>query len=194
MKLIALYSPVMGCGKSTAAQYLDEKHSFLRMSFAAPLKGMLYELLTHSMGFDSCDVQEMLHGSDKERPIPGLEPLTTRTLAQTIGTDWGRKLDPDFWVKIMAARLKRCSFDRVVIDDMRFPNEYDLVVKLGGLPVLLIRPGAQATNNHPSEGQLAGKPFSCGIVNGGTIEDLHGSCDMIAARALAQPPSAANFY
>ena len=191
MHLIALYSPAMGSGKTAFAEYLVQQHSFLRLSFAGPLKGMLYHLLASSMGIDGGLAHDMLYGKAKEVPIPGLEPLTPRILAQTIGTDWGRKLDPDFWVKILESRLGLLKNARVVIDDMRFPNEFDLVVKVGGLPVIIVRPGAEVTQAHASEGQLNNHPFKAGVNNNGTLPELYRVADAIVAK-MTKPAATAN--
>ena len=47
----------------------------------------------------------------------------------------------------------------VLIDDMRFPNEYHLIKELGGECWLIKRPGNATTTSHPSEGGLDGYSF-----------------------------------
>jgi hypothetical protein len=60
----------------------------------------------------------------------------------------------------------------IVIDDMRFINEYDTVLELGGEPVRVNRPGVERTTApHPSEGALDQIDMLT-LQNGGTVADL----------------------
>ena len=58
-----------------------------------------------------------------------------RPLLQVWGTDFRRAQDPDYWVRALEARIDR-SFaeDRtrtLVVDDARFPNEFELLRSRG---------------------------------------------------------------
>lgn len=84
---------------------------------------------------------------------------TVRELMQFWGTDICRTHDPDYWVKRMESATEdaRTYGRSVIIDDVRFPNELDMVRRLGGLTVRLDpyegwRPGPYA--DHPSETAL----------------------------------------
>ena len=110
-------------------------------------------------------------------------PVTARRIMQTLGTEWGREmLREDFWTAIA---YNRCAYHlgsagRVVIDDMRFANELETVLSLGGTPVRIVRPSAQVTGGtHPSEGGLDGVEMR-EIVNDGTIADLQTKIDALA--------------
>jgi hypothetical protein len=62
----------------------------------------------------------------KECPIPRLGGITARRLLQTLGTEWGRALDPEFWLRIWLndARNETWAGTRgIVVDDVRFLNE-----------------------------------------------------------------------
>jgi len=50
-----------------------------------------------------------------------------RTILQTVGSEFGRKLHPDFWVYkniYKLADLRKSGVDLVIIDDLRFENEH----------------------------------------------------------------------
>lgn len=84
--------------------------------------------------------------------------VTSRRLQQTIGTEWGRdSIHPDLW-RLMARDRIRFLRDHefpVVIDDMRFPNELDMVEQEAGEPWRVCRPGLELVGgSHASEGQL----------------------------------------
>lgn len=178
-RIIALYSPWPQCGKTTAAKYLEQFHSFERWAFAAPLKGMLQQLLKKSVGLEDAD--DRIFGEKKEEPIAELGGITARRLMQTLGTEWGRALDKDFWVKVLAAQLEKTRAMRIVIDDMRFPNEYDMLKARGAIMVRIERgdvfEAAERHVNHPSEGALDGHKFDCTLYNGGTIQQLYKMLD-----------------
>lgn len=105
--------------------------------------------------------------------------VTSRRLQQTLGTEWGRdSIHPDLWA-LIARDTVHCHRDAgrsVVIDDMRFPNEYDLVLAEGGEARRIVRPGAVVTSTHVSEGQLDGIHMP-EIWNHVGLTDLHRAVD-----------------
>lgn len=166
---IGLYSPVPQSGKSTVAEILKNRFGFEQRPFAGPLKRLVVDLLW-SAGFDPERIGQLMT-RDKEAPIPELGDKSFRYLMQTIGTDWGRKLiDKDLWVKLILNAPQRA--DLVVIEDVRFPNEYDAVLADGGQMWRIERPGASLPNDHPSEGLLEDREFDEVIVNDGSLEAL----------------------
>lgn len=151
-----------GAGKDTVADFLVEKYGFEKMSMAGPLKAGLV-----AMGFP-----EPLNRADKEKLIPGFD-FTWREAAQKLGTEWGRGLDPNIWVKAVALRCRRGS-DRIVISDIRFDNEATMIRQLQGR-VLHIRGRAAeigaAAAAHVSEAGVVVVPEYDGIIdNSGDFE------------------------
>lgn len=132
---IAFYSSIPQQGKSTGANYLSAYWDFKRFSFARPLKNMLIEFLV-SMGISRDTASVYLESHEfKEKGIPGLPYyMTPRFLMESIGTDWGRNLDPDIWVLVLQNKLQAVLNDRpttcVVVDDLRFPNEWNMLASL----------------------------------------------------------------
>lgn len=177
-RLVALCSPAMGSGKSTVAQHLVGRHGFKRIAFAGPLKHMAEAmLLSTAMSYQ--EAWERVYGSRKEEIVPALG-ITSRRLQQILGTEFGRDLiHPDIWVNITmsAAASYMADGHSVVVDDMRFPNEYRAVEAAGGECYRVIRPGATLTTDpHPSEGQLDGIHMP-EIWNTGTVDDLLAAVD-----------------
>jgi hypothetical protein len=101
--------------------------------------------------------------------------ITPRWLQQSLGTEWGRDLIlPNLWITIakLKVRAHQAMGRDIVIDDMRFINEYDTVLELGGEPVRVNRPGVERTTPpHPSEGALDQIDMLT-LQNGGTVADL----------------------
>ena len=180
--IVALYSSRPQCGKSTAATYLKDHHAFLPMPFADPLKKML-EVLLAEVGLMQAQAWDILRGNAKEQPIRQLGGITGRRLMQTLGTEWGRELDEDFWTGVMSAKLDTYSpTSRIVIDDMRFPNEYTLLKERGAVLVKIHRGQRQIPapgKSHASEGSLDHHTFDYEIGNDGDIALLHAKLDSI---------------
>jgi hypothetical protein len=181
-QIIALYSPWPQCGKSTVAKRLVEAHGYLVSPLAHSIKEMLEDLLRSFM--PSMEAKRRLWGDMKEEPIPQLGGLTARRLMQTLGTEWGRNLDPEFWLKVKDAQLGRLGpSNPVVVDDMRFPNEFEMLKKRGAVTVKVLRRGGPNYGTaHASEGALNEHVFDYVIPNYGGLTSLYAAVDDIALK------------
>ena len=165
-RIIGLYSPAPGCGKTTVADLLIEHQ---RVAFAAPIKRVV-EILLDRLGSDG---YSLVH-EDKESIVFELG-VSARHMMQTLGTEWGRAcIHPDFWVMIARVEAQRIMADgrSVVIDDVRFPNEAAMIRDLGGELWRIDRPGVAYSGDHSSEGALEDVTPDRVIVNDGTIDQL----------------------
>jgi hypothetical protein len=73
--------------------------------------------------------------AEKEAPIEWLDGVSARRLLETIGTEWGRDtVCSDLWVRVMARKLFLAEklHQKIVIDDVRYINERDLIRSFGG--------------------------------------------------------------
>lgn len=166
--LIGLYSPAPQSGKTTIANALVAREGYQRIAFADPLKAMTCRFL-ESLGYREDQAQRMVY-IDKEVVIPQLG-VTTRHLLQTLGTEWGRQcVHPDVWLKCWSETAVRHA--KVVVDDVRFSNEAQLIRDTGGELWCVVRPGQAAHTDHASEGGLAGWEFDRVICNDGTMREL----------------------
>ena len=133
---------LIGSGKNTVAEILEKEFEFVPVSFASVLKDMCAALF----GWD----REMLEGnteygrlkreevdkwwSDKLQ-IPGFSP---RFALQYIGTDVLRDhFHKNIWV--LAAERNIIKHDRVVISDVRFPNEINMIKSHNGMMMCVTR-------------------------------------------------------
>ena len=136
-----------GSGKSTVAQYLVEKHGFTLIKFAGPLKSMM-----RALGLGEREIE----GDLKEKPCALLGGRTPREAMQLLGTEWGREhFGQNFWVNIGMERAVDVldQGGRVVIDDVRFPNEAAAIRVYGGKLMRITRPGVGPVNGHSSDNQ-----------------------------------------
>lgn len=111
--------------------------------------------------------------------------LTPRHVLQTLGTEWGRSIDPGVWVNAALARAEQ-AIDRgdagaVIITDGRFRNEILAVKRRGGVVLKIEREGTQV-GTHQSEAELGTVPswfFDDEIHNNGSIKALDTTVDSI---------------
>lgn len=109
---------------------------------------------------------------------------TPRRMAQTLGTEWGRRLiHDDLWcsetlarvdsfVAVMRTTLPDDEFV-IAITDVRFDNEAIGIRDRGGVIWEASRPGADTCESHPSESGISPHLIDRRIVNGGSLADLH---------------------
>jgi hypothetical protein len=104
-----------GVGKSTAAKGLAED-GYKVLSFADPLKDAALTIF---------DIPES-DRDNKQKHLPRWN-MTIREIYQILGTEVGRQIDPEVWIKNMASRIERSLCDTIVIDDVRFLNEASFI-------------------------------------------------------------------
>lgn len=133
-------------GKGTVADILQTKYGFTEDSFAASLKDACAPIF----GWD----REMLEGKTPEsraaREVPdpfwcerlGRPDFTPRLALQLVGTEVFRNgFHQDIWINSMERRLLGTQHN-IVISDVRFQNEIQLIQQLGG-HIMRIRRGPE---------------------------------------------------
>jgi hypothetical protein len=150
-----------GSGKTTLAKIIKKNTSCVELSFADPIKDML--------GFGLNLSNDQLRGDQKE-VVDDLYGVTPRHLMQTLGTDWGRSIDPDLWVNIMREKVDPFGLISVVIDDIRYENEADFIREAGVL-IHIYRMGG-TVDDHSSESGINVKATDTIIYNNGSLQQL----------------------
>lgn len=150
-----------GSGKDTLGAEF-EKLGWHRAAFARTLKLML-----EIAGFP-----EPSDPIAKESKVEGFD-FTWREAAQSLGTEWGRALDPDIWMKIVELGYLK-SDKNWIITDVRFENEAEMIRRNGGFIIHLTGRakdlGDRAT--HVSEKPLSMHFLDMPFDNSGDIQDL----------------------
>jgi hypothetical protein len=133
---------LIGSGKDTIADYLQNIHQFRRESFAHTLK----DAVAAVFGWN----RELLEGRTREsrewreqRDEWWSERLgrniTPRWVLQYWGTEVCRKgFDDNIWIASLENKL-RTTTDDIVISDCRFPNEIAAIRSAGGIVIRVIR-------------------------------------------------------
>ena len=162
--LIGLAGPAH-VGKTTIAKDLEAGYSFKILSYAAPLKEALVTLTGFPMH---------VFTDEHEKYIPRdlFGGQTSRDAMQKFGTEFCRNmLSEDFWLKLMLLKLES-ETGHVVIDDVRFQDEADLIMNQGGVVIDLYREGVEFSKDHQSEMGVHA-PYHILLPNGAMKSKLH---------------------
>jgi hypothetical protein len=159
-----------GSGKDTVRNILVQEQDFCGLAFADHIREMLRALI----GGARLNTDFIHERHLKELPIPGIG-VSYRHLAQTLGTEWGRSIAPDLWIKLTESTISNMASQgerRFVISDVRFLNEAQWLKESGGEVWRIDRPGISSVRDHESERQVSQIQPDRVILNNGTIEDL----------------------
>jgi hypothetical protein len=169
-------------GKDTLAKYFINTYNYKRYAFADPLK----EACRHIFGFND----DQLYGELKEQ-VDEYWNTTPRNIFQYVGTELFRNnlskcpglewVEENIWYNV----LKKSILDQweknpdqlIVITDIRFQNEIDLIKELGGISIKITKDNILNTDTHTSEIDIDKLNVDYNIKNNGTISDLYKNAD-----------------
>lgn len=161
-------------GKDTMAEILCLNYEYKRVAFADPMRDALYKM--NPIVIDKIRLADVVdtHGWEIAKTYP-----EARRLLQRLGTEVGREMfGQNFWVE---QALRGATPDsRIVISDVRFPNEADAIKELGGKIVRINRLNTEAVNSHPSEHAMDDYAFDKVINNHTTVDDFADDVFMFA--------------
>lgn len=153
-------------GKDTVAELLVLNYGFKRMAFADGIRDCLTALnpilhdghrlneVVNSYGWDVAKAKEEV-----------------RRLMQVMGTEVGRKLiNEDVWAWRLFNQIQ--DGERIVIPDVRFPNEARMIEQHGGDVWRINRHNHTAVNDHVSERAMDTYMFKHVIYNDSTLDEL----------------------
>jgi hypothetical protein len=172
-----------GAGKDTLARAIADELGDLEItSTIRPLADPLKRIAGDVFGF----TQKQLYGPSEQRNQPdprwtrddGRGPLTPREALQTLGTEWGRALHPDVWIRMLIREHASHKSGGVsIVPDVRFDNEARAIREYGGFVLAIVRPGdasalTGAAATHASEAGVSADLIHHTIVNDRGVDDL----------------------
>jgi len=208
-----------GSGKSTAAKWLRDTHGYTIRSIAAKIKEIcaLHKAVVDG-GADAIAALEAhiadVLPDDVEMVMPAVRDAFARTpivegkprrLLQVVGTDIIRAVQHDVWVDYLIRSVAKDG--RVVVDDVRFRNEWEAFDAAGWLTVYCAappsirdkrltadygKPLSDAEKHHPSECDLDRlSPDDWGYIlnTAGSMASERAQVDEMMAEVLADGPS-----
>lgn len=154
----------MGSGKSTAVKAIASQfNSYSLVKFAQPLY----------------DIQEMVYARVEDVYKRPADFVKDRKLLQWLGTDWGRSLDQELWVKLWKSQVNSLlsDVDVIVCDDLRFDNEAEAIKSYTNSVIIkLVRDnnvshaqGGEGIKAHASEAGIDNKFVDYKIDNNGSL-------------------------
>ena len=152
-----------GVGKDTLGKYLCDRYRCLHYYFAKPLKEgakVMFALTDEQI-------------ADKEKVI---EPwgISPRKIYQLLGTEVGRGIDVNIWVKNAEMFVNKNVGWTVVVTDVRFDNEASWIHNRGGVVINIVRDKDDIVENkHSSEGGLKPENIDFTVYNNGTKEEMY---------------------
>lgn len=152
--MIVAFTGKKGSGKSTCSQFLIDA-GYKKVSFAEPLKAAVSIIF----GFD-----DECYDPVKKEKVHEDWNVTPRELLQKIGSEWFRdglkdlvpqiNLKESIWIKIARKKIIELlkNGENVVIDDLRFEDEFEMIKELGGKVIMVCRDeNINFTPTHQSE-------------------------------------------
>ena len=107
-----------GSGKSFQSKKLVKERGFKKLSFADPLRDIAFQVI-------GMDFENGMKQYDILKRTTLINGLNFRNILENLGAAV-RKYDKDFWAMALVTNIERCA-ENIVIDDMRYPNEYEIV-------------------------------------------------------------------
>lgn len=168
-------------GKTTLAKYLKNEENAIIITIANFLKylccdlmnmsyedlnekkdnGYTFDVVPDNRWFNIIDKRTHIGVDNIKKELQNVHITSIRQLLQVIGTDVIRKYNENWHVEKMIEEIQSYSEDKlIVIDDVRFPNERDAILRLSGEVFFIVRPNSLTISNHPSETALKWHNFS----------------------------------
>ena len=164
-----------GAGKDTLGKYLCDEYRCMHYYFAKPLK-------------EGAKIMFGLSDEQIENKEKVIEPwgISPRKIYQLLGTEVGRGIDVNIWVKNAEMFVKSVAGHTVVITDVRFDNEAFWIRNRGGVVINIVRDQDDIVENrHSSEGGLKPDNIDLTIHNNGSIEDLCNEVTYMIQKGIA---------
>ena len=188
MKVIIGLIGQRGSGKSTVAQHLCNTYGFKEYAFGSAVKQICQDLF--------CLTPDQLEDRTLKEAIDVRWGRSPRQMFQWLGTDIMRdQWSADFWVRRLRSRMEldRDEVDRIVISDIRFENEWQMVKDYAaehGYKCWMIRmERGYIMDAHASESDQVGLVADITIQNRGSILDLHRDIDERFPEYGQSPPA-----
>ena len=164
-----------GAGKDTLGKYLCDEYRCMHYYFAKPLK-------------EGAKIMFGLSDEQIENKEKVIEPwgISPRKIYQLLGTEVGRGIDVNVWVKNAEMFVRSVAGFTVVITDVRFDNEAFWIRNRGGVVINIVRDQDDIVEKrHSSEGGLKPDNIDLTIHNNGSIEDLCNEVTYMIQKGIA---------
>ncbi len=161
----------IGAGKTTIVEHLNFIYNLRVCSFSTPLKKAVSDLFDIPLSD--------FYAPDRKNQLNPYWNKTPRTILQVFATECIQNhFGYDFWVRRMEKILDSYNgvnaTGGIAIDDVRFPEEAEMIIKRKGVIIKVDRPNNpyQIDQSHVSE-QMDDIPFNFKVKNDSDLRSLH---------------------
>jgi len=164
----------MGAGKTSIADYLVREYNYKLLHFAGPIK----------------ESASLIFGADVAHH--------NRGLLQKFGLLMRDEFDPNVWVDCMRRAIQtHDSYEPLIIDDCRFPNEQAMLNEVPGWRFVFVSSNVEdrftrlqrikkiedrEQMTHESEKAMDTMNYDHFVINDGTINDLYEKGDKLVEK------------
>lgn len=179
MTFIVAFTGRKGSGKDTAAQVLLKTGYWGQINFADKLR----EVCNIAYGLTP---DEMVNPALKQVKLNRWPFKSPRELLQEIAQIW-RIQYPEIWVMGWYRTVRDLSPPRIVVTDLRYPNEEEILRDKKAIIIKIERPGLSDDefSNHESESYFDEIKADITITNDSSINHLH---NKVTASLLGKIP------
>lgn len=174
-------------GKDTVCELIQKVYPwYTRVAFADPVRSEAQAILDGTTPFP-CDLPPslaQLYEDQFDENVmlrhSGYKPITVydrpytpriRAILQQHGTEYRRAQDPEYWTKAWERAILPLR-GGVIVTDVRFPNEEQVIRKHGGAVWLVWRGMPAVEDIHESESHVLRLPVDGRIDNVCTLDEL----------------------
>ena len=174
-------------GKDTFADYLVEKHGYVKVNMSEPLHEammLLDPIVTTEVDGTAVWTYSYADLINEHGYVEAKKNPEVRRLLQVLGTEIGRKMfGENVWVDLAGKRIDelRAEGKPVVITGLRYPNEIEMIRAHKGHTIWIDR-GGKPTSDHPSENSVTHRDFDQTIHNTKSLDALYEAADIIATK------------
>ena len=134
-------------GKTLAADRLVTKFGFKKVNFKDALIAEVKEKFPETLNLIKDTKRKKNIDELFEKPYPEI----IRKILQEYGTEVVRSEKPNHWVLKWKQAVDWVDGNSIVVDDIRYENEYNVVKELGGTVVRILRHNHVIQDKHSSE-------------------------------------------
>lgn len=125
-----------------------ELENFLRNKTPSKTRDVV-SAMSFTLDGDSRWVQSLTDWLNYQLPVNAPDVMTSRHVMQTLGAEWARNIDEYFWVNRWIGKASK--FEKVVCDDLRFPNEAKAIRDCKGEIIKILGKKRKKVDKHVSE-------------------------------------------
>jgi len=177
-KVIAICADGHGAGKTTLAGFIQDYYMTKNDGAATVLSFVLKAAASDLIGYKAVY-------DEKDKPLEKLNGKTARDLLIFMGEGIKKEFGQEFFVKnLIDNNIEDTIYDLYIIDDLRFPVEYETLTDKYGADVIVVYVHSPAAKVCECEGLIDSFKADWEVWNTGTLGNLYDEATEIVERLV----------